>query len=244
MNQNYQLIPVNYGAAKREASRKNITDTREMEKFLFEGGAVGDAERAMSGADKAASVAISAASAMAYSAVVGGKAAAAAASMLSAAGASTSVPVAGWIVAGVLVLAAGGTAVLGRRLARFLAKDRGIFERYVRRFSRKSADWRLRYARKQIAKIGFEIKREQKRGKLGIFGQKRKAKAALKLEALYYIYKKEGNRGAKAKQKAEAERALYLADAAKGNALVAFPIYIGLASIAAVTMVVYFQRKK
>ena len=46
------------------------------------------------------------------------------------------------------------------------------------------------------------MKREQKRGKLGILGQKRKAKAALKLEALYYIYKKEGNRGTKAKQKA------------------------------------------
>jgi hypothetical protein len=243
MNQNFQLSPINYGAAKRKSSRKNITDTREMEKFLFEGGAIGDAERAMSGTNKAASVAITAATAMAGSAVTGGTAAAGAASALSAAGASTSVPVAGWIVAGVLVLAAGGIALSGRRLSRFLAKDRGIFERYVRRFSRKSADWRLRYARKQIAKIGFEMRREQKRGKLGILGQKRKAKAALKLEALYYIYKKEGNRGAKAKQKAESQRALYLADAARGNALVAFPIYIGLASIVAITMIVY-QREK
>ena len=53
MNQNYQLIPVDYGATKRKSSRKNITDTREMEKFLFEGGAIGDAERAMSGTNKA-----------------------------------------------------------------------------------------------------------------------------------------------------------------------------------------------
>lgn len=244
-------VLVNYGASKVSRKQKRGTySTREIEKFIFEGGAAGEAQKAIAAGDKAASAAVSAGAAMAYSASVATAAttkgaSAVAAKALTAAGASTSVPVAGWIVAGVLIAAAGGIAVAARRASRFLAKDPRILERYIRRYGRKSEDWRTRYAKKQISKIIFELDRAKRKGKMGLFAQKRKAKAELKLEALYFLYKKEGNRGKKASRAAQERRAFELLQAGRTNALIAYPIYFALAGIAAYSIAsIYYLEKK
>lgn len=248
-----QPLVVDYGRTKSKVARRQergAYSTREIEKFIFEGGAAGEAEKAIAAGDKAASAAVSAGAAMAYSAATASAtttkgASAVAAKALAAAGASTSVPVAGWIVAGILIAASGGIAIASRRAARFLAKDKKILERYINRFSRKSIDWRTRYAKKQISKIIFEMERAKRKGKMGLFAQKRKAKAELKLEALYFLYKKDGNKGKKAKRSAQEKRAFQLLQAGKTNAFIAYPIYFALAGIAVYSIAsIYYLEKK
>jgi hypothetical protein len=182
------------------------TDTQSIERYINDGGAVGDAERALATGNKVASAGISAGVAIANAtlatttatatgtAVAGGAITTAisgaitstSSALVSAGVASATVPVVGWVVAGVLVASAGIASLASRRRAKFLAKDRGILKKYIDRFSRKSSEWRLRQAKQQIAMIQFLLDRPKT-----TWNAKRKAKAELKLEALYFIAKQE-----------------------------------------------------
>ena len=223
------------------------TDTTSIEAFINSGGAVGDAQQALARGNKAASAGVSAGVAVASAAMgVAGSGAVATAttaaltsvsSSLVAAGAvSATVPVVGWVVAGVLVAAAGGISIGARRRAKFLSKDRGLLERYIKRFERKSADWRLKEARKQISKIQFVMTRRQSK-----FNMKRKAKAELKLEALYYIYKKENFSGAQ--QAAQLARFQQISLQRQEAFQRYLPVYIGLGVITSILLVYAVKQK-
>lgn len=167
-----------------------MTDTQSIESFINNGGAVADAQKALATGNKVASLGVSAGTSIAGGLATGtglfATGGTVTTALTSAGVASSTVPVIGWIVAGVLIASAGGISVASRRRAKFLNKDRSILERYIQKFESKSLEWRTREAKRQISQIQFLLtKRNSKRN------QKRRAKAELKLEALYYIAKNE-----------------------------------------------------
>jgi hypothetical protein len=181
------------------------TDTQAIEQYINSGGAVADAQKALASGNKIASGAISAGVALwhkclvlvqllvvvqsqqATSAVSVPVTASSVSSALVGAGmTSATVPVVGWVVAGVLLASAGAVAIGSKRRARFLSKDRGLLEKYIKDFSRRTSLWRFQEAKRQISIIQYMLtKRQSKRN------MKRKAKAELKLEALYFLAKQE-----------------------------------------------------
>ena len=174
-----------------------MTDTRAIEAFINNGGAAGDAEKALARGNKAAQIGVSAGVTVATAGIgAAGSGAVAAATTSALTSASTAligagvtsatVPVVGWVVAGVLVAAGGGIALASKRKAKILSKDRGLLEKYISQYMKKSSDWRLKESRKQISQIQFLMTKRPSR-----YNLKRKAKAELKLEALYFIYKQE-----------------------------------------------------
>ena len=167
-----------------------MTDTQSIESFINNGGAVADAQKALATGNKVASLGVSAGTSIAGGLATGtglfATGGTVTTALTSAGVASSTVPVIGWIVAGVLIASAGGISVASRRRAKFLNKDRSILERYIQKFESKSLEWRTREAKRQISQIQFLLtKMNSKRN------QKRRAKAELKLEALYYIAKNE-----------------------------------------------------
>ena len=174
-----------------------MTDTQAIEQYINNGGAVGESQRALATGNKVATLGVKAGVGVASAGMgVAGSGAVATATtsaltsvssaLVSAGVTSATVPVAGWIVAGVLVATAGGIAIASKRRAKFLAKDRGLLQKYIQKFEKKSSDWRLKESKKQIAQIQFLLTKRQSNRNL-----KRKAKAELKLEALYFIYSQE-----------------------------------------------------
>jgi len=174
-----------------------MTDTQAIEQYINNGGAVGESQRALATGNKVATLGVKAGVGVASAGMgVAGSGAVATATtsaltsvssaLVSAGVTSATVPVAGWIVAGVLVATAGGIAIASKRRAKFLAKDRGLLQKYIQKVEKKSSDWRLKESKKQIAQIQFLLTKRQSNRNL-----KRKAKAELKLEALYFIYSQE-----------------------------------------------------
>jgi len=179
------------------------TDTQSIERFINNGGAVGDAQRAIASGNKIAGIGINAGVAVANATIattatgtavaggavtsaISGAIASTSSALVSAGVASATVPVVGWVVAGVLVASAGALSISSRRRARFLAKDRGLLEKYIKEYSTKSSEWRLKESRKQISMLQFLLT-EPKTTR----NAKRKAKAELKLEGLYFLAKQE-----------------------------------------------------
>lgn len=182
------------------------TDTQSIERFINNGGAVGDAQRAIASGNKIAGIGINAGVAVANATIatttatatgtavaggavtsaISGAIASTSSALVSAGVASATVPVVGWVVAGVLVASAGALSISSRRRAKFLAKDRGLLEKYIKEYSTKSSEWRLKESRKQISMLQFLLT-EPKTTR----NAKRKAKAELKLEGLYFLAKQE-----------------------------------------------------
>jgi len=173
-----------------------MTDTQSIEQFINNGGTVGDAEKALQTGNKVAKIGINTGT---YIASVGmglsGSGAIATSttsalvsiqSALATAGVTASVPVIGWVVAGVLVASAGGMAIALRRRAKFLAKDKKILENYIKRYQKKTTDQRLKEAKREISNIQYLLTKKQTNR-----NAKLRAKSELKLEALYYIYRNE-----------------------------------------------------
>ncbi len=187
------------------------TYNRAIESFINNGGAVGEAQQALARGNKVASIGVSAgvtvanasvasASAIASSvasgttvAVAGGAVTTSVAGALTAvqgvlatAGVTASVPVIGWVIAGVLVVGAGAMTIGAKRRAKWLSKDRKLLEKLINRYKGRTSDQRLREAKKQISMIQFLLTMGKTKRNL-----KRRAKAELKLEALYFIAKQE-----------------------------------------------------
>jgi len=181
------------------------TDTQSIEQFINNGGAVGDAERALKTGNTIAGIGINAGIAVANAtiattatatgtAVAGGAVTTAisgaitstSSALISAGVTSATVPVVGWVVAGVLVASAGIASISSRRKAKFLSKDRGLLQKYIDNYSKKSSEWRLRETKQQISQIQLLLTKPKTS-----YNAKRKAKAELKLEALYFLAKQE-----------------------------------------------------
>ena len=206
-------------------SKYPSTDTKAIESYINNGGAVADAQKSLAVGNKIASAGVSAGVGVAK-ATVGGSAALATkvASINAIAGTSLGVPVVGWIVAGVLTAASGGIMISAKRRARFLNKDRKIFEKYIKKFERKSEEWRMKEARKQISQIQYLLTKKQTNRVL-----KKKAKAELKLEALFFIYREKNY--SSYQQKAIDERAIDLLEEKHTNLVKYAPLYIGVAGL-------------
>lgn len=167
------------------------TSTQSIERYINNGGAVGDAQRAISVGNKVAVAGVQAGAGIAgVTAGVAGTGTVASAvttALTSVAGAvGVSVPVVGWVTAGVLLAVSGGILGASRRRAKFLAKDRGLLQKYIRKFSKKSSDWRDKEAKKQISQLQYILTLPKT-----TFNAKRQAKAELKLEALYFLIRQE-----------------------------------------------------
>jgi hypothetical protein len=167
------------------------TSTQAIERYINTGGAVGDAEQAIARGNKVAVAGVQAGVGVASvgAGVAGsGAVATAVSSALTAVGTTVGVtaPVVGWVVAGVLLGASGAISFGTRRRAKFLAKDRGLLEKYIKQFSKKSSEWRNKEAKKQISQLQFILTRPKT-----TYNAKRQAKAELKLEALYFLIKQE-----------------------------------------------------
>jgi len=203
-------------------SKYPSTDTRAIESYINNGGAVADAQKSLAVGNKVASAGVSAGVGVAQATVAGSTALS---SALATVGVSASaVPVVGWIVAGVLAAASGGIMVSAKRRAKFLNKSRKIFEKYVKKFERKSEEWRMKEAREQISQIQYLLTKKQTNRNL-----KKKAKAELKLEALFFIYKEKNY--STYQQKAIDQRAIVLLEEKKSNLIKYAPLYIGVASL-------------
>ena len=202
-----------------------MTDTQSIESYINSGGAVADAQKALATGNRVASVAVSAGSSVAGGLATGtglfATGGSVATALTSAGVASSTVPVIGWIVAGVLVASAGGITVASRRRAQFLSKDRNLLEKYIKNYEGKSLEWRTREAKKQISQIQFLLTKRDSN-----YNRKRKAKAELKLEALYYIAKNE--RLPLAVQKAQMSQLQTISDSQRTQRLIFIPV-IGLA---------------
>ena len=203
-------------------SKYPSTDTRAIESYINNGGAVGEAQKSLAVGNKVANIGVAAGVGVAK-ATVGGSAALT--SALTTVGVSASaVPVVGWIVAGVLVAASGGIMVASIRRAKFLNKDRKIFEKYVKKFEKKSEEWRMKEAKQQISEIQYLLSKKQTNRIL-----KKKAKAELKLEALFYIYKEKNY--SSYQQKAIDQRAVALLEEKRSNLIKYAPLYVGVAGL-------------
>ncbi len=166
------------------------TDTQAIEQYINSGGAVADAQKALATGNKIAGIGVSAGTSIAGGLATGTGLFATGgtlATALTGAGvASSTVPVVGWVVAGVLLASAGAVTIGAKRRARFLSKDRGLLEKYIKDFSKRTSLWRFQESKRQISIIQYMLtKRQSKRN------MKRKAKAELKLEALYFLAKQE-----------------------------------------------------
>tara|TARA_R110001599_G_scaffold319441_1_gene529266 strand:- start:1779 stop:2417 length:639 start_codon:yes stop_codon:yes gene_type:complete len=166
------------------------TDTQAIEQYINSGGAVADAQKALATGNKIAGIGVSAGTSIAGGLATGTGLFATGgtlATALTGAGvASSTVPVVGWVVAGVLLASAGAVTIGAKRRARFLSKDRGLLEKYIKDFSKRTYLWRFQESKRQISIIQYMLtKRQSKRN------MKRKAKAELKLEALYFLVKQE-----------------------------------------------------
>ena len=183
------------------------TDTQAIEQYINSGGAVADAQKALATGNKVASGAISAGVAVAQaipvattiasggavatgtgavSVGIGTAISSVSSALVSAGVTSATVPVVGWVVAGVLLASAGAVAIGAKRRARFLSKDRALLEKYIKDFSRRTSLWRFQEAKRQISIIQYMLTKKQSKRNM-----KRKAKAELKLEALYFLAKQE-----------------------------------------------------
>ena len=166
------------------------TDTQAIEQYINSGGAVADAQKALATGNKIAGGAISAGTSIAGGLATGTGLFATGgtlATALTGAGvASSTVPVVGWVVAGVLLASAGAVAIGSKRRARFLSKDRALLEKYIKDFSKRTSLWRFQESKRQISIIQYMLAKKQSKRNM-----KRKAKAELKLEALYFLAKQE-----------------------------------------------------
>ena len=212
-----------------------MTDTRAIESFINNGGAVGEAEQSLARGNKVAQIGISAGTSVAGGLATGtglfATGGTVATALTSAGVASSTVPVIGWIVAGVLVASAGGISLASRRRAKFLSKDRAILEKYIERYKKKSSAWRTREAKKQISMIQFLLTKKQSR-----YNLKRKAKAELKLEALYFIFKEERLPVLQQQKQIEAFQKISMQN--RQDMLVWIPVSIGIIGLA------YWYAKK
>jgi hypothetical protein len=166
------------------------TDTQAIEQYINSGGAVADAQKALATGNKIAGIGVSAGTSIAGGLATGTGLFATGgtlATALTGAGvASSTVPVVGWVVAGVLLASAGAVTIGAKRRARFLSKDRGLLEKYIKDFSKRTYLWRFQESKRQISIIQYMLTKKQSKRNM-----KRKAKAELKLEALYFLAKQE-----------------------------------------------------
>ena len=211
------------------------TDTRAIESYINNGGAIGEAEKSIARGNVVASQGVSAGVAVGKATIAGSTALK---SVLTTVGVSSSaVPVAGWIIAGVLIASSGVALLSSKRRAKFLNKDRKLFEKYVKRFERKSEQWRLKEAREQISLLQFLQQKKQ-----NTFNLKRKAKAELKLEALFFIYKEKNY--SRIQQQAIDNRASQLLNEKKKNLLIYSPLYVGLFATGIILVYKALQKRR